>query len=150
MTARAVCPACARRLGGHVTAECPVCRGAGAVNLGPEALQRETPPIVARAVELYLEAATWATLDWHTATDHARDQSIALAVDALHGAGLLGPPITDNPPSIAGAASHEPCAVLTEHDELRARDLARQLTGPGIIPAAIPLDDELARRRARR
>lgn len=51
-----MCPACIRRDEAVVAADCPVCAGAGVLELGAAALARYTPQVVSRAVEYSLEA----------------------------------------------------------------------------------------------
>jgi len=51
------CPACARREGGVIAADCPICSGAGILHLGASALVHHSPQVVALAAEYHLEAS---------------------------------------------------------------------------------------------
>jgi hypothetical protein len=83
------CPACARRAGGLVPPECPVCGGLGVLELGRAALARYGPQVTARAVEISLEsAARFALADAGMTVESCRKALIA-GVARLRAAGVL-------------------------------------------------------------
>jgi hypothetical protein len=87
-TSRRTCPACARRYAGLITPDCAVCWGVGVIGLGPAALHRSEPAVVARSIELYLEAASRTVAADLPLGDERRD-ALAAAADELRVAGVI-------------------------------------------------------------
>lgn len=83
---RRTCPACARRYGGLIDGDCPVCAGVGSLSLGPPALASNEPSAIARAVEIYLESAGLSALRLDAPE---RRERIEAAVRELQIAGVL-------------------------------------------------------------
>lgn len=95
--ARRTCPACAMRYAGLVDPGCPVCEGVGVLGLHPVALapvglKPTDAAVVARAVELYLEAAAREAAGQLPLGD-PRTEALAEAADRLRKARIVGPPL---------------------------------------------------------
>ena len=85
---KAVCPGCTARTGWLVTADCPVCEGAGAITLGKAALAYDEPATVSRAIQIVLEAAAGRALtDLHRA--RVAPRAVPEAVARLVRMGLI-------------------------------------------------------------
>jgi hypothetical protein len=97
-TSRRTCPACSRRYAGLIDPDCVVCWGVGVVGLGPAALHRCEPAVVARAIELHLEAASRAAAEDLPLGD-ARREALAAAVDELRVAGVIADPLAHGAPA---------------------------------------------------
>ena len=82
------CPACQRRYAGLIDPECVICGGRGVLGLGAAALHKQEPPAVARAIEVYLEAAARAAQQ-HLPIGDERREALAAAVDELRHGGLI-------------------------------------------------------------
>jgi hypothetical protein len=89
------CPACSRRAGSIVDDECPVCAGAGVLELGRAALARFGSDVTSRAVEINLEGAARFALAALNMTPEKWRGALSAAVAQLRLAGVLagGPPI---------------------------------------------------------
>lgn len=95
MAAR-TCPACQRRYAGLVDPECVICQGAGVLRLGPAALHKNEPAVVARAIEGYLEAYL-RSVDQMLPIGNPKLEALGNAVSELVHAGLLADPLTPVP-----------------------------------------------------
>ncbi|WP_053207970.1 hypothetical protein [Jiangella muralis] len=89
-----LCPACTRRYAALVDDHCPVCRGAGTIQLGAAALYRDEPAVVARSIEMYLEAASREAAavlppDDPQSSSLGRRYALAEAADELRRAGVI-------------------------------------------------------------
>lgn len=117
-TIRRTCPACARRFAGLVDPDCPVCDGIGVLSLGAAALANATPPAVARAVELYLEAC--ARRARRTMPLARLREALEASVDELRTAGVLAHNLEAGHPAHRRAADQ-----ARDVDELDALRIAR-------------------------
>lgn len=96
MTARRTCPACSRRYAGLVDPECVICSGLGVVGLGAAALHTAPAAAVARAVELYLEAAA-RDAGARLPPGQPRREALEAAAAELRVVGVLADPPTAGP-----------------------------------------------------
>lgn len=123
--ARRTCPACARRYAGTVDPDCPVCEGVGVLALHPVALYRSDIPVVARAIELYLEASARDAAN-QLPLGEPRRNALAQAVTRLRKARVIDAPL--------GVADAEPTTNPTRPDtrpiDVEASRLAYQLGQP--------------------
>lgn len=124
--ARRTCPACARRYGGLIAEDCPICQGTGALALGAAALSQHTAPAVARAVELYLELKAQ---DAGPLPAAERGDALEAAVLDLRSAGVLAH--GQDPTSPGRPGTNRPTA---ERDATR---YTAQLTGRPVL-ATVP------------
>lgn len=126
------CPACARRYAGLVDPDCVVCDGVGVLALHPVALHRSDPAVIARAVELYLEAGARqaATGDEPATYGLERTNALAAAVDQLRLARVI-----DNPPGVPTSGP----SYVPEGVERRAydSDAFRAAAHLGVIPRGV-------------
>lgn len=84
----AVCPGCTLRLGGVITPACPICDGAGVIQLGRPALMYDQPEAVALAIRLTLTSSADAILKGTIEADTHRS-IIPATISRLATTGLL-------------------------------------------------------------
>ncbi len=106
-----------------VEPDCPICAGAGVLELGRPALSIHHPDVVADAIELALEAAARASM---TATPATAQAALRDRVAALRTAGLIAKTGTPTAPA-TGAPPGRPSGFLDCHTQ--ARQLADTLPG---------------------
>lgn len=85
---RKLCPACITRLDRVVHPDCIVCNGNGYMALGEGAVAFYRPEVVAKAVELSLEAVARVADLTGTLSDD-RTQAVISVIEKLHEAGLV-------------------------------------------------------------
>jgi len=141
---RRTCPACSRRYGGLVDGTCPLCDGLGVLILGAAALTTQPAPVIARAVELYLEAHAHRYTSELPPGD-ARQQALEAARDDLRHTGVLSGPAdvtrppghVDTPPDPASPTVAEHRAHTYTRTALRAPLQPRHLTALAAPPGDV-------------
>ena len=137
---RRTCPACQRRYAGLVDPACAVCGGFGVLHLGAAALHDADPPVVARAIGLYLEGKARAAHDTYP-IGPGRTVALADAVTDLRLAGILTPVPPGRPPEFA-EPTPDTLYPATRAADAEAYALARA-AGAHLTPAtAANLDAE--------
>lgn len=149
------CPACARREAGLIDPECIVCAGDGRLELGPLALHRRTPQVVARAVEMNLEATARLALSGRDPDLDAARRDVHLQVARLRTGNLLARHRAPRlPPGPAGGWVSDPDDHGAADEGFRAAGYLTRLVDPATLDLPDPdvdedqADDEPAPERA--